>query len=81
MTRRVMRQKGAQKPHWAYVGNSPMRKVAPPMRVKVTMRVCLRPILSPIWAKKMPPKGLIKKGSEKVRYDSMRAMAGSLVEK
>jgi hypothetical protein len=68
--RSVTRRIGARMPTWPTVGRQPMRKVPAPMMSRVVTRACLRLSLSPMWPKKMPPRGRKKNATPKVAREA-----------
>ena len=61
------------RPTCAYVGNSPMMKVAMPIVNKAPTSVALRPTRSPKWPKTTEPSGRAMKAKPKVAKDCNRA--------
>ena len=68
-------------PMAAYVGITPIRKVATPMISMVATRVFFRPIRSPMCPKIRPPTGRATKPTAKVANASSVPTAGSLLGK
>ena len=67
---------GARKPMDSYDGIHPIKKVAPPMSTKVTMKVYFRPIKSPSLPKKSAPKGRTTKPAANVAKVLRKAAVG-----
>lgn len=57
---------GAPTPMVSWEGMTPMAKVPTAMRIMVRARTFLRPILSPMGPKNMPPRGRTRKATAKV---------------
>lgn len=64
--RKKISRAGAQRPMASWEGMTPMAKVPTAIRIMVSARTFLRPILSPIGPKTMPPRGRTRKATAKV---------------
>lgn len=67
--RKKMSRTAAQTPMVPWEGMRPIAKVPTAMRIMVRARTFLRPILSPIGPKNMPPRGRTRKATAKVAND------------
>jgi hypothetical protein len=56
----------AQRPRVEYVGMTPIRNVARPMKRSVAIKVALRPMRSPYVPKSQAPIGLARKPTKKM---------------
>ncbi len=65
-SRKRISSTGAQNPTAAYVGSMPIAAVPIAIRIIVRARTFLRPILSPIGPKTMPPSGRTRNATAKV---------------
>jgi len=72
---------GAQTPIRSYVGSSPIAAVPPPISSSVTIRIDLRPILSPKWPKTIPPRGRATNPTENVAKTAIVPVRGSSLGK
>ena len=69
--RNTINKMGATMPACSNVGNKPMQTVEMPIKNKVIISDFLRPILSPMWPKNMPPMGRMNKPIANVANDAM----------
>ncbi|MNQ98040.1 hypothetical protein D3C85_1137140 [compost metagenome] len=67
---------GAAIPIWLYEGSKPIANVATPISVTVTMKVYLRPTISPMRPNTNAPKGRTANPAAKLRRVKMKAAVG-----